>query len=129
MRALCEDRKSGVLALSRRTDSVDVFYREGMIQAVSSNLESLHLGDYLLKQGYLTNRNFHSALTTVRKKGVSLGQLSVQRNLLAPSELARMLKCQAIDVLQHVLKTDFLVQSFSGAGPSFYAACNLNFSF
>jgi len=53
IREVHEKRESGILTLSKNDDRVDVFFREGMIQAASSNLESHRLGDHLVRGGYL----------------------------------------------------------------------------
>src|SRR5207249_6745026 len=53
MQRVYDDKRNGVLSLARDGQSIDVFYREGVIDAVSSTLASNRLGQYFLREGYL----------------------------------------------------------------------------
>ena len=129
IRGVHEKRESGILTLSKNDDRVDVFYREGMIQAASSNLESHRLGDYLVRGGYLTVRDLRVVLANAKKYQVLFGEAAVRRKLLDTPELAAIVRRQAIELVQHVLDNGFSKTSFTASLRSFYTPANINFAY
>src|SRR5262249_53697283 len=103
-RVFHEKRESGILALGRDDERVDVPYREGMVKAVAANLESPRLGEYLVRDECLTAGNVQLVLATGQKKGLLFGEAAVQKEFLDPAELAATVRRQSMDLLQHVLK-------------------------
>src|SRR5262249_54601546 len=101
IREVHDSRESGVLTLSSNGHRVQVFYREGMIQAATSHLPSHRLGDYLIKAGYLTDRDTHTVLKTAQKNRTLFGETAVRRRHLDAPELAEVVRQQSIGLLQH----------------------------
>src|SRR5688572_18466067 len=81
-RLLHEDRRSGVLSLTRNGDRVDVFFREGLIEAASSNLDARRLGDYLVKDGYLQPKGLDAVQSEARRRRICFGEALVRKGLL-----------------------------------------------
>ena len=128
IRQLGENRENGFLTLSRNGHRVVMFYREGMIQAVSSNLTSHRLGDYLVKAGYLTARDIQSVLKSAQRKHALFGEAAVRERHLEPVELAEVVRRQSLELLQHVLTNDFSIDDFTNSVRSFYTPANITFA-
>jgi protein-tyrosine kinase len=123
-----ESRKSGVLVLSKADQRVSVFYRDGMIEAASSNLKSHRLGDYLMREEYLTDEDVQSLLADAQRDQTLLGEAAVRRRFLRPPELADVVRRQAIGLLKHSLSNSFMTDSFSTSMRSFYAPAKISFA-
>src|SRR5262245_35763353 len=128
IRQVHESQKSGVLALSKADLRVSVFYRDGMIEAASSNLKSHRLGDYLIREEYLTDKDVRSLLAYAKRNQILLGEAAVRRKYLGPPELADILRRQAIGLLKHSLSNGFMTASFSTSLASFYAPAKIGFA-
>ena len=132
LRTLHEKQQSGVLALSQNDARIDVFYHEGMIQAAAASMEGRRLGDYVLKderpEGRISSRDLESTAVESKKKNALLGQTAVERGLLAPHELASIVRRQAIDLVQYAVSNKFSVESFAHAARIFYAPSNITYS-
>src|SRR5262245_46530229 len=127
IRGLCENKETGVLTLSGNGHCMEVFYREGLIQAVSSNLESRRLGEYLIKAGYLSDREAQVVGKNATRNRRLFGETAVARKYLDAAELAEVVRRQSVELLQHVLNSGFLAAEFTNALRSFYAAANIGF--
>src|SRR5262252_6187660 len=112
IREVHESRESGVLTLSRNGDRVEVFYREGTIQAATSNLSSQRLGDYLVKAGYLSDRETHQVFRAAQKNRTLFGEAAVCRGFVEDPELADIVRQQSVLLLQHVLNKGFSIVGF-----------------
>ena len=49
--------------------------------------QGLYLGDYLIKQGLLTESSLEAMLDESRKTEVNLGQILIAQNALTPAQL------------------------------------------
>src|SRR5262249_27242643 len=94
IRGFHENQDNGVLTLSKNGHRMDVFYREGMIEAVSSNVESHRLGDYLTRETHLTDRDVQTVLGDMRRNKTLFGEAAVRRRLLDPAELSDVVRRQ-----------------------------------
>src|SRR5262245_4900580 len=95
IRQIQEDGRSGVLSLARNSESVNVFYREGMIEAVSSNSDAYRLGQYLVKAGYLQAAEVEKLLQKSKRQNLLLGEAAVRAKALDAAELANVARHQA----------------------------------
>src|SRR5438093_8166939 len=88
IRRLHESGQSGILTLKNDNGGrVDVFVREGMIEAASSNLPGRRLGDYLSKDSGVPPGDLDAAESEARRQKISFGEAAVRRNLLSQPEL------------------------------------------
>ena len=93
IRQLYLDRQTGVLALTgSRGERVDVFFREGMIEAVSSNLNSHRLGDYLVKDGYVPARDLDVVQLEAQKRKIPFGEAIVRKRLVDQAEVGEAVR-------------------------------------
>ncbi len=127
IRELCENQKNGVLALSKGDKRVDVFYREGLIQAASSNLDSYRLGDYLVRAGHLDVADVQPVLQFARKNRILFGDAAVRRKHLEAVELASIVQRQAVELMQHVFENGFSSRGFTGSLRTFYTPAHVPF--
>src|SRR5262245_51364514 len=119
IRELQESRESGVLALSSLDQRVEVVYREGMIQAASSNLEAFHIGRYFVKEEYLDGSDLPRVLKAARREKILCGEAALRRKFLDPPELADIVRRQAMDLLKHAVMNGFVRLSFTKGFQSF----------
>src|SRR5262249_43459344 len=91
IRRVYDDKKNGVLCLGKEGQSIDVFYREGIIDAVSSTLHANRLGQYLLREGYFEARDLEPLLQKSNRQKITVGETAVRDGLLDPVELADVL--------------------------------------
>jgi protein-tyrosine kinase len=128
IRQVHDNRKTGVLTLSKADKRVSVFYRDGMIEAASANLKSHRLGDYLIREEYLTDDDVQSVLSEAQRDQTLFGETAVRRNFLTPPELAEITRHQAIGLLKHSLSNGFMKASFSASMRPFYAPAKISFA-
>ena len=129
IRKLQETRESGVLALTKIDQRVNVSYKEGVIQAVSSNLESHRIGSYLIREGFMSEADVPKVLADARRENILFGEAAVRRNLLEATELAEIVRRQSADLLKHAFKNSFVRESFTKGLRSFYIPANINVAF
>src|SRR5262249_28306797 len=127
IRELCENQKNGVLALSKGDKRVDVFYREGLIQAASSNLDSYRLGDYLVRSGHLDVADIQPVLEYAKKNRILFGGAAVRRKHLEAVDLAGIVQRQAVELMQHVFENGFSSRGFTGSIRTFYTPAHVPF--
>src|SRR3954449_12632809 len=92
IRGLQENGESGVLVLAKLDQRVSVFYREGLIQGASSNLDAHRIGAYLIREGFLTESDIAKISTEAKRDKILFGEAAVRRRFLAPSELSEVVR-------------------------------------
>jgi capsular exopolysaccharide synthesis family protein len=127
IRRVYDDKKNGVLFLARDGDSVEVFYREGIIDAVSSTLVAYRLGQYFLREGYLEARELDPLLLKSNRQKMTLGETAVRDGLLDPVELSDVLRLQAFELLKHAVEKDFERTGFRPGLRSFPVPAQIHF--
>ncbi len=128
LRRLHDSGKSGILALkSSNGERVSFFLREGMIEAASSSSDTRRLGEYLRKQAQLQPQQVESAKSEAQRQNLVLGEAVVRKRLLSQIELSATVRSQAVDLLEHVVKNGFSVDSFTSALPSYYTPARISF--
>jgi capsular exopolysaccharide synthesis family protein len=129
IRRLQETRESGVLTLTKMDQRVNVSYREGVIQAASSNLESHRIGAYLIREGFMSEADVPRVLADARRENILFGEAAVRRNFLEAPELAEIVRRQSADLLKHAFKNSFVRESFTKGLRSYYTPANINVAF
>jgi capsular exopolysaccharide synthesis family protein len=126
---LHDNGQSGNLSLTNgKGERVDIFFREGMIDAVSSNLNGRRLGDYLLKQGQLQAQDIQAAKVEAQREKILFGEAVVRKRLVLQTDLGAAVRRQATDLLEHALKNEFQVDSFTSSLRSYYTPARISFS-
>jgi capsular exopolysaccharide synthesis family protein len=127
IRRLYDDKRNGVLSLERDGESVDVFYREGIIDAVSSTLASNRLGQYFLREGYLEAGELEPLLLKSSRHKMTLGEAAVRDQVMDPVELSDILRLQAFELLRHAIENDFTRSGFRPGLRSFHVPAQIHF--
>jgi capsular exopolysaccharide synthesis family protein len=126
IRRLQESRESGVLVLTKLDQRVNISYREGIIQAASSNLETHRIGAYLTLEGFLSEADVPRVLSDSRREKILFGEAAVRREFLEAAEMAEVVRRQATELLKHAFKNGFVRESFTRGLRSYYVSANIN---
>src|SRR5688572_12289350 len=87
IRRLYDNQESGALALRRQNERVEVLIREGMIEAVSSNISGRRLGDYLVKEEFATAKDLDALEGVARRQKILFGEAVVRKGLVSQADL------------------------------------------
>jgi capsular exopolysaccharide synthesis family protein len=124
---LQETGATGSLPLSHNGQTITVFFREGLISAVSTSLADHQLGQYLAKRGYAEEKEIAHLVQDARKRSTLLGETAVSKNLLDGSELMEVVQDQAAQLLAHAIKQGFEAHGFDRATPpSFFMPARID---
>jgi capsular exopolysaccharide synthesis family protein len=134
IRQLHDERQTGILRLANQNgERVDLFVREGIIDAASSNLNAYRLGEYLKKDTRvlaedldLLGSKAHRPKILKRPR-ILIGQAVVQKGLLSQVEVGAAVRRQALELLEHVFKNGLSVDSFTNSLESYYAPARIGF--
>ena len=127
IRPILEGSKDGTLLLGNQSEIIKVFCRQGLIEAVSSNLEQYHLGQHLVTEGFMEASAVQPLLAESRRQGVPIGEAALRSKLLEPAELADVIRRQAFQLLRHALEKQFSVQSFQVSATGFSVPAQIHF--
>lgn len=90
--ALALEERTVVVELERRQLQKSVTLELGQVVDARSNLAHETLGRYLVTEGKLKDEEFTPALAQAAARGIPLGEVLVERELLTPEELFRALQ-------------------------------------
>jgi hypothetical protein len=90
--ALALRERSAVLELRRTPLEKQVVFDAGSPVECRSNIATETLGRFLVAQGKISEADFHSSFNQSTSRGVPLGEILIERKLLAPTELYRILQ-------------------------------------
>jgi len=121
-----QEGRSGCLKLSHDDQEVAFHFREGVLEAVSSNLPEHRLGQYLLRAKLLDSKKLNKLLRRSRRKEIALGETAVRLKVLGASELTRLIQAQASALIGCCMENGFAISSFEAASSSFHFAAPLN---
>jgi len=121
-----QEGRSGCLKLSHDDQEVVFHFREGALEAVSSNLPEHRLGQYLLRAELLDSEKLNKLLRRSRRKERALGETAVQAKVLDASELTRLIQAQAFALLRICLGNGFTISSFESPSSSFHFSSPIN---
>ncbi len=92
LRALREDRRTGVIEVTRQQVQKRVILERGVPVDCQSNLAHEKFGRFLVSIGRLTDVEFASTFSESLTRGVPHGEVLVERGLVKPTELFRLLQ-------------------------------------
>lgn len=90
--ALSANEKSAVLQLRRNQLEKQIVFDAGVPVECRSNIATETLGRFLVSLGKITEAACHTALNESTARGVPLGEILVEKRLLAPTDLYRVLQ-------------------------------------
>ncbi len=128
LQRLHQEKQTGILSLKGATgESLDVFFREGLIEAASSNSGGSRFGDYLVKGGHVQAREFDAIRLEAERQKISFGEAVVRRNLADAAYVAAAARSQCLDLLQHAVNAGFSVDCFTPSLRSRFAPARVSF--
>ena len=92
-----ERRKTGTLELQRRSTRKRVIFREGAVYSSWSNDPRETLGQFLIKDGLITEEDLFKALLRQEQQRKLLGSILVSEGTLTPQQLKCALRANAED--------------------------------
>src|SRR5215468_6218520 len=108
IRRLHEENRTGVLALDAANgEHVELCFREGLIEAASSNIDARRIGEYLVKDGCLDLNELRSVQSEAKRRKVAFGEAAVRTKLVEQSDVGAAVRAQAVDLIEHVLRSAF----------------------
>lgn len=120
------EHQSGFLCLGHGTHSVDIYFRDGLIEAISSNSREHQFGQYLLRGGFVDLPGLNRLMKQSRRQKTSLGEAALRAEVVTASELARLIHQQAGALLERCLQNGFEVKSFQDSSLSFDFSVPIN---
>jgi capsular exopolysaccharide synthesis family protein len=129
IRRLHEDGQTGLLSFaSGNGERIEVFFREGLIDAATSSLSEYQLGGYLVGTGRLAARDLHVVETETHRHKILFGEAAVRKNLVVQPVVGVAVRRQAMELLRRVVEEDgFFVDSFTNCLRSYYAPARISF--
>ncbi len=92
LHALFVEDRTCCLVFKKQALEKKIFFEEGVPVACSSNLLHETLGRFLVEEGKLTDAQQHEALAESARSGVKMGELLVQKSLVTPYDLFRVMQ-------------------------------------
>jgi len=128
IRRLHDGRETGILTLSKNgSERIDIFFREGIIEAAWSNLDEHRLGHYLVRDGYLTPRDIEVIRSEAKRQHMVFGEVVVNQRMSDQAAIRTAVRNQAMNLIEHALKNGFEVESFTSSLKSYCIPAGLGF--
>jgi protein-tyrosine kinase len=123
LREIEDSGKTGSLFLSQdrpgQPESIRIYFREGLINAISSSLHEFRVGQYLLKEGLLDGPELDDLLKKSRNRR-PLGEEAVDADLLDPLDVRESIYGQSLELFRRALERGYEVGRFDqSAGTEF----------
>ena len=90
-------RKTGTLHLNRRSIQKRIVFKEGVVYTSWSNDPRESLGQFLIRDGLVTEEQLFTALLNQEQQGRFLGAILVAENILSEDELRHALRTKAVE--------------------------------
>jgi len=95
-------RKTGTLHLERRSIQKRIVFREGNISSSWSNDPRESLGQFLIREGCITEEQLFRALTQQEEKGTLLGAILVHEGVLDADVLRQVIRLKAEETIYDI---------------------------
>ncbi|HPC83824.1 MAG TPA: DUF4388 domain-containing protein [Thermoanaerobaculaceae bacterium] len=92
MQWIAMSQKSGTLVVKGRRFTKKILFRQGLVDAVTSNNPREHLGYYLVGWGYISEEELTRLLSQQQTQKVALGELLVQSGRMTRDEVDRIIR-------------------------------------
>ena len=90
-------RKTGTLHLGRRSIQKRIVFRDGVVYTSWSNDPRESLGQFLIRDGLVTEEQLFPALLNQEQQGRFLGAILVAEEILSEDELRHALRTKAVE--------------------------------
>jgi hypothetical protein len=119
--SISRSRETGVMNFHDMGRWKAVYFKEGNIVFAMSNLQDDRLGEFLLKRGKITVREFLEASKLI-KPGKRLGAVLVEQGILSPDELFVALHQHVEEIVYSLFEWtrgeyEFVIKDLSAEGP------------
>ncbi len=119
--SISRSRETGMLNFHDLGRWKTIYFKEGMIIYATSNLQDDRLGEFLLKQGRITVRQFLEASKLI-KPGKRLGAVLVEQSILSPDELFVAINQHVVEIVYSLFEWsrgeyEFVIKDLSAEGP------------
>jgi hypothetical protein len=119
--SISRSRETGVLNFIDMGRWKAVYFKEGQVVFATSNLQDDRLGEFLLKQGRITVRQFLEASKLI-KPGKRLGAVLVDQDILSPDELFVAINQHVLEIVYSLFEWsrgeyEFVMKDLSAEGP------------
>jgi len=121
-----EEGRNGCLTLGHDDEVIQIHLRDGLIEAVSSNLTEYRLGQHLVKKGFLDLSKLQKVLKESRRRKSPLGETALGLKILDVSQLTQIIHRQAYVLLRRCLTNGLKIRSFEPSSPSFNFSAPIN---
>ena len=96
---LAAGKKTGTAIFEQDMLVKKVFFSKGEVLFAASNLDDDRLGEFLLRQGRMTEAQFEIASATLRKTNKKLGAILFELGILGPKDLVLQVKLQVKHII------------------------------
>jgi hypothetical protein len=119
--SISRSRETGVLNFHDMGRWKAIYFKEGQVVFATSNLQDDRLGEFLLKQGRITVRQFLEASKLI-KPGKRLGAVLVDQDILSPDELFVAINQHVLEIVYSLFEWsrgeyEFIMKDLSAEGP------------
>lgn len=119
--SISRSRETGVLNFHDMGRWKAIYFKDGAIIFATSNLQDDRLGEFLLKEGKITIRQFLEASKLI-KPGKRLGAVLVEESILSPDELFVCINQHVVEIVYSLFdwsrgEYEFVMKDLSAEGP------------
>ncbi len=119
--SISRSRETGTLNFHDMGRWKAVYFKDGQVIFATSNLPDDRLGEYLIKQGKITVRQFLEGSKLVRP-GKRFGAIMVDQNILSPDELIAAIQGHVEEIVYGLFdwvrgEYEFIIKELSAQGP------------
>ena len=128
IRRLHDEKQTGILTLTGTSgERLDIFFREGLVEAGSSNSGTSRLGEYLVKGGHVQARELDDAQAEAQRLKVVFGEAVVRKNIADVAYVAAAAREQSMDLLKRAFAGKFTVKCFTPSLRSYFAPARITY--
>ena len=128
LRRLGDERQTGVLVLSgAQSERISISFCEGLVEAASSSRGNRRLGEYLVKDEYLTSKDLDAVQEEAQRQKIVFGEAIVKKKLVAHGEVGEAVRRQSLELIAYGLEKGFKVASFTNSLRSFHVPARVTF--
>ncbi|ACN16618.1 conserved hypothetical protein [Desulforapulum autotrophicum HRM2] len=103
LQLLCNDQKTGILAVTRKDEESRVFFDQGTIVYASASLKQARLGFLMRTDGVISAQQLQKCLSAAREEKVHLGKVLVEKGYISLDILKRYNTKQVETILYDLL--------------------------
>jgi hypothetical protein len=98
--------KTGILEIIQGIRLIRVYIKDGDFIFANSNQEDDRLGEFLIKAGAITLRQFFDVSEQLKKTGKRLGEILVDRGHIKPAEIFKAIRQQVEHIILSVVTSE-----------------------